>query len=152
MYKYVLCTFPAFISHLLPLLHPSTLPPNFCFGRGILWCYASSTQAAEHCSNIWVQMQPSWLSLEHGVPIILIGCLYQALAFRQAALCASCASLHLVSGGFFKTDRRGGGADSHIREAWGFPYHQRQTLAQASHYPELLTGRDQTPLVHRFGG
>lgn len=55
-------------------------------------------------------MQPSWLSLEHGILRALIGCLYQAWAFRLL-LC-------LVG---FKTDKLGWGADSHMREDWGFP-------------------------------
>lgn len=85
--------------HILNIQTPSP-PPNFCFGSGILWCCASGTRTIEHFSNICAQMQPSWLSLEHGVPRALIGCLCRAWAFGQAALSASCVSLQLVSGGF----------------------------------------------------
>lgn len=108
--------------------------PNFCFGRGILWCSASGTRAVERCSNIWAQTQPSWLSLERGVPSALMACLCRARAFGQAALSASCASLRLLSGGFENRQTGLRGRQPHER-GLRFPRHQRQTLAQDFCYP-----------------
>lgn len=83
-----------------PYAHSQHPPPNFCFGSGILWCCASGTRTVEHFSNICAQMQPSWLSLEHGVPRALMGCLCRARAFgagcTERLLCLAPARLWWV--------------------------------------------------------
>lgn len=67
-------------------------------------------------------------------------------AFRAAALCVSCASLHLVSGGLYNRQAGPRGRRPH-ETGLRFPLRQRQTQPQDLCYPELLTGGDKSPQV-----
>ena len=69
----------------------------------------------------------------------------------QAALSVSCASLHLVSAGFQNRQAGLKGRQPHER-GLRFPPTIRQTVAQDSCYPELVTGTDQSRVVDMFGG
>lgn len=83
-----------------PPLAPSSPHLEFCFGGRLLWGPASGTRAAERSANIWARTQPSWLSVEHGVPRALIGRLYRALGFQAGStvpLLSPCSILCLGS-------------------------------------------------------
>lgn len=109
---------------------PTSPPPDFCFGRGILWCSASGTRAVKHCSNIWAQTRPSWLSSERGVPSALIGCLCRAWAFGRRLHWASLVPRSISCAVGLKTDRPGlRGRQPHVRRL-RFPHHQRPCLAR----------------------
>lgn len=137
VYKHMLCTFP------------TPRPPDLSFRSGTLWCCASGARTVEQTSNICAQMQPSWLSLEDGVPRALIGCLCRACAFRRAALSASCVLLQLVSGGLENRPAGLRGRQPHER-GLKFAHRQRQTLAQDACWLAEIKGW--TGLVARRGG
>ncbi len=128
MYKHGLCTFPTFKLLLHPLLHPQifVLDVRSCDALPVAPGPWSAAQIFElRCSQVDLAR-----CLE--LPRALIGCLWQARAFRRAALSASCASLHLVSGGFENRQPHERG----LR----FPHRQRQTLAQDLCCAELFMG------------
>lgn len=130
VHKHPWCTYRTFRALLQPPSKPSTLPQKCCFGHGILCCSASGTQATEHCSNIWAQMQPSKLSLELGVPRALM---------RRHLSCLTLPCVWWVS----KQTGWGWGADSHMREDWGFPTIRHRWRHRTSH-AVLLAGKDQS--------
>lgn len=129
VHKHPWCTYRTFRALLQPPSKPSTLPQKCCFGHGILCCSASGTQATEHCSNIWAQMQPSKLSLELGVPRALMRRLVPSMGLGRLHCSPQLphSTLRLVG---FKTDRLGlRGRQPHER-GLRFPHHQTQMKTQ----------------------
>lgn len=136
--------------HILNIQTPSP-PPKFLFWKWdpVMPCQWHPDHRAllKYLRSDASQVDFAWST---AFPELLIGCLCRARAFGRAALSASCVSLQLVSGGFANRQAGLRGRQPHER-GLRFPHHQRQTLAQDACYPELLTGRDQSLLVDRFG-